>query len=61
MVFRLPDDEAERNAMLTLIQSLKRDYKEAILFLGLNYSFDRQEEEKDLFDPFYRMLPVKGC
>lgn len=60
MVFRLPDDEDEKNAMLNMIQSLKGDYKEAILFLGLDYSFDRQEEEKDLFDPFYRMLPMQN-
>lgn len=59
MVFRLPDDEDEKNAMLNMIQSLKGDYKEAILFLGLNYSFDQQEEEKDLFYPFYRMLPMR--
>lgn len=60
MVFYLPEDEAERNAMLTLIQSLKEDYGEAILFLGLNPDFEQREQEKDLFYPFYRMLPVKG-
>lgn len=60
MVFYLPDDEAERNALLTVIQSLKEDYKEAILFLGLNPDFEQREQEKDLFYPFYRMLPVKG-
>lgn len=60
MLFYLPEDEAERNAMLTLIQSLKEDYGEAILFLGLNPDFEQREQEKDLFYPFYRMLPVKG-
>ncbi len=59
MVFRLPEDEDEKNAMLNMIQSLKADYKEAILFLGLTYNFNQQEEEKDLFDPFYRMLPMQ--
>lgn len=59
MVFLLPDDEDEKTAMLNMIQSLKDGYKEAILFFGLDYNFDRQEEEKNLFDPFYRMLPMQ--
>ena len=60
MVFYLPDDGAEKNTMLNMIQSLKHDYKEAILFLGLNPDFEQREQEKDLFYPFYRMLPIQN-
>lgn len=58
MVFYLPDDEAEKNAMLTLIQSLKEDYS-TLMFLGLNPDFKQREQDKDLFYPFCRLLPLK--
>ena len=59
MVFYLPDDEDERNTMLAMIQSLKDDYQEAIMFLGINSDFDQREQEKNLFYPFYSMFPFK--
>ena len=52
MVFYLPDDEAEKNAVLSLIQNLKDDYS-ALMFLGLSGDYDQAERDKNLVVVFH--------
>ncbi len=59
MVFPLPADAEERNALYILVQSLKNDYP-AIMFLALTLPYEQVLEERHLIDPFCRMLPTKG-
>ncbi len=58
MLFYLPEDAEGQNAVRTLVQSLKDDYP-AIMFLGLDASFEQERQDRALVDPFCRMLPLK--
>ena len=59
MVFYLPEDPAERQAIEGVVHELKRDYK-AIAFLGLDPAFQQERADRKLADPLCRMLPLKA-
>ena len=59
MVFFLPDDPSERQPIESLAAELKRDFK-AIAFLGLDPDPDQERADRNLVDPFCRMLPLKA-
>ncbi len=59
MVFYLPEDPAEHQAIEAVVHELKRDYK-AIAFLGLDPAFRQERADRKLADPLCRMLPLKA-
>ena len=59
MLFYLPQDDKEQNAMRTLVQSLKDDYP-AIMFLDLDPTVEQECQDQRLLFPFCQMLPIKS-
>lgn len=59
MLFYLPQDAGERNAIYSLVQALKKDYP-AIMFLSLDPASEQEMLDQDLVYPFCCMLPIMG-